>query len=50
MFYKRNATKFFKDRHYFDKEFPELLQGSLTVLEVREAAVDQYRFLQDQPT
>lgn len=35
LFYKRNADKFFKDRHYFDKEFPELLQADLTVLEVR---------------
>lgn len=34
LFYKRNADKFFKDRHYFDKEWPELTQGPLTVLEV----------------
>ncbi len=36
-FYKRHADKFFKDRHYFDREFPELLlQGKGTVLEVRQ--------------
>eukprot|EP00882_Tetradesmus_deserticola_P023439 GHRQ01025505.1.p1 GENE.GHRQ01025505.1~~GHRQ01025505.1.p1 ORF type:complete len:293 (+),score=136.66 GHRQ01025505.1:102-980(+) len=34
LFYQRNADKFFKDRHYFDKEWPQLLQGQLTVLEV----------------
>lgn len=37
-FYQRNADKFFKDRHYFDKEFPELLEGQLTVLEVGPCA------------
>jgi hypothetical protein len=36
LFYRRNADKFFKDRHYFDKEWPQLLEGPLTVLEVRQ--------------
>lgn len=35
LFYKRNSDKFFKDRHYFDKEWPQLTQGQITVLEVR---------------
>jgi methyltransferase-like protein 6 len=34
LFYKRNSDKFFKDRHYFDKEWPQLTQGEITVLEV----------------
>lgn len=34
LFYKRNSDKFFKDRHYFEKEWPQLTQGALTVLEV----------------
>eukprot|EP00775_Hariotina_reticulata_P012672 gene12672-12799_t len=40
LFYKRNGDKFFKDRHYFDKEFPELLQGSLMMLEILVYACD----------
>jgi len=36
LFYKRNTDRFFKDRHYFDKEWPQLTQGSLTILEVCE--------------
>jgi methyltransferase-like protein 6 len=35
LFYQRNADRFFKDRHYFDREFPQLLQPGTTVLEVR---------------
>lgn len=34
-FYKKNENKFYKDRHYFDREFPELLHGPLRVMEVR---------------
>ncbi|KAF8061094.1 Mettl6 [Scenedesmus sp. PABB004] len=33
-FYKRNADRFFRDRHYLDKEWPQLAEGELTVLEV----------------
>ncbi len=28
LFYKRNATNFFKDRHWITREFPELVQQS----------------------
>ena len=34
LFYRRNEDRFFKDRHYFDREFPELLTAK-TVLEVQ---------------
>ncbi|PNW83682.1 hypothetical protein CHLRE_05g239083v5 [Chlamydomonas reinhardtii] len=34
MFYRRNTTKFFKDRHYLHKEFPDLAAGPATLLEV----------------
>lgn len=27
-FYKRNKTNFFKDRHYLDREFPQILESS----------------------
>lgn len=33
-FYQQNKTNFFKDRHYLDREFPELSTGDQTVLEV----------------
>ncbi|KAI8464188.1 MAG: hypothetical protein J3K34DRAFT_526399 [Monoraphidium minutum] len=33
-FYRRNGDKFFRDRHYLDKEWPTLLEGPLVVLEV----------------
>ncbi|KAL6748965.1 S-adenosyl-L-methionine-dependent methyltransferase [Haematococcus lacustris] len=33
-FYCRNEDKFYKDRHYFDREFPELCSGPATVVEV----------------
>lgn len=36
LFYRRNLDRFFKDRHYFDREFPELLKAG-TVLEVGRA-------------
>jgi hypothetical protein len=34
VFYHKNADKFYKDRHYFDREFPELLMGEKVLLEV----------------
>ncbi|GFR51588.1 hypothetical protein Agub_g14009, partial [Astrephomene gubernaculifera] len=34
LFYRRNTTKFFKDRHYLHKEFPDLVAGPATLLEV----------------
>jgi hypothetical protein len=34
IFYRRNTDKFFKDRHYFDREFPPLLQPNSVFLEV----------------
>eukprot|EP00051_Salpingoeca_urceolata_P014882 m.189878 g.189878 ORF g.189878 m.189878 type:complete len:271 (-) comp18218_c0_seq6:31-843(-) len=34
MFYKRNTTHFFKDRHWLDREFPEMTEpGRRTLLE-----------------
>ncbi|KAL0024741.1 hypothetical protein WJX77_012493 [Trebouxia sp. C0004] len=33
-FYQQNKTKFFKDRHYLEREFPELGVGNCTILEV----------------
>jgi hypothetical protein len=33
-FYKRNRTRFFRDRHYLDREFPDLMEGAVNVLEV----------------
>lgn len=37
LFYKRNEDRFFKDRHYLDKEWPQLAAGPATLLEVRWA-------------
>ena len=31
LFYKRNQTNFFKDRHWITREFPELLQQDTEV-------------------
>ena len=33
-FYRNNADRFYKDRHYFDREFPDLLHGTQVILEV----------------
>lgn len=34
LFYKRNSTHFFKDRHWITREFPGLDQGRPVLLEV----------------
>ena len=34
-FYQQNKTNFFKDRHYLDREFPELAHDDCTILEVQ---------------
>ena len=38
-FYRNNADKFYKDRHYFDREFPDLLNGPQVLLEVSRRMV-----------
>lgn len=38
LFYKRNGNRFFSDRHYLQKEFPDLTRGPLTLLEVKLTA------------
>ena len=42
LFYRRHETRFFRDRHWTDREFPQLLTAR-TLLEVRPAAVDCYQ-------
>lgn len=57
LFYKRNLTNFFKDRHWVTREFPEVLQVSslleigcgvgnfiLPILELRQAMNDNQEF------
>ncbi|BDA43460.1 probable tRNA N(3)-methylcytidine methyltransferase METTL6 at N-terminal half [Coccomyxa sp. Obi] len=33
LFYQRNGNRFFNDRHYLEKEVPDLVKGQLTLLE-----------------
>ncbi|CAL8468566.1 g8106 [Coccomyxa elongata] len=33
LFYQRNGNRFFNDRHYLEKEVPDLIKGKLTLLE-----------------
>ena len=40
-FYQQNKTRFFKDRHYLDREFPELATGECTILEVQHTPVSK---------
>lgn len=37
LFYQRNGSAFFRDRHYLASEFPALATGPHTVLEARRA-------------
>ena len=40
-FYKRNDDRFFSDRHYLQHEFPELISGPITLLEVSCLPLEQ---------